>query len=666
MSPSKTTKKLGRFFLLAVLLIGPALAGSGLSNPAQSAAVLTLDEILKQISNYDGGIDSAPLWKLRDYIYTRKDIPAERAECETKLLQFLGTKATLTAKTAVCRHLRIIGGDKSIPVLQSLLGEKETADMALYALTKIPGPAADRALAQALDKTSGPTRIAVIASLGQRRAVESLAVLAPLLREGDGELAGAAALSIGAIGGESASNALLASYAGMRPDLRPTLAAAMLNCGEGLIAAKKDRPAFFLYDKLLTDAALPAAIRRAAMIGKISSSGDRASAILMEQLKGPDPVRQEAAIAKIRDIIKPEAIGPVAGILAGLPENSQVEVLAVLAGFPPEHVLASVLQAARSGAPAVRIAAFKTLQMIGDAGVVPFLAETAAKTRGAEQAAARGALGLLKGRPIDEAILAALAQKPAEEIQIELLAAVAERRIFAAKSAVSEFLTSPSHQIRVQAAKAMRTIGTPSDIPPVLDLLLKSKEGAELQETQTTAAALALKIANPDGRANAVKSRLAEEKTPAGRVRLIAVLGRIGDDSALPQIRAGLIDADEDVIDAAARALAAWPNGTPLEDIWKIAKTSLNETYRLLALQGFIRITAAAKYRLPEAAVGDLKIASELALRPEEKRLVLAALPSFACDDALELAESFLGDPGLKAEAQAAVDKIKAKLNRLK
>jgi HEAT repeat protein len=662
MSELKIVKKLGWSFLFAVLLIGPALAGSSLSNPAQSAAVLTLDEILKQIVTYNGGIDSAPFWKLRDYIYTRKDIPTERAECEAKLLQFLGTKATLSAKMAVCRHLRIIGSDKSVPVLQSLLQERETADMALYALTKIPGPAVDKALAQALDKTGGPTRIAVIASLGQRRAVESLAGLAPLLRGRDGELAGAAAQSIGAIGGEAASNALLAAYTGMRPDLRPILAAAMLKCGQGLMAAKNERPAVFLYDKLLTDKDLPASIRRAAMIGKIASSGDQSGAILMEQLTGSDPVRQEAAIAKIRDVFKPEAIGPVAGALGSLPENAQVEVLAVLAGFPRERVLAPVLQAAKSGAPAVRIAAIKTLQTIGDAGVVPFLAETAAKTHGAEQAAARGALDLLKGRPVDEAVLAALAQKPAEEIQMELLAAAAERRVFTAKGAVAEFLTSPSPKVRVQAAKTMRTIGTPSDIPPILDLLLRSEDDTERQEAETTIAVLAQKIADPEGRAGAVMGRLGTEKDASARVRLLGVLPRIGDDASLLTLRAALADPNPAVVDAAVRAFVAWPTTTPIEDVWRIHRSSGDETHKLLALQGFIRMTAAQKYRRPEEAVSDLRLAMESSRRPEEKRLVLAALPGFACEDSLKLAESLLGDPELKAEAQAAADKIKAKL----
>ncbi len=382
----------------------------------------------------------------------------------------------------------------------------------------------------------------------------------------------------------------------------------------------------------------------------------------MSALQGNDAARQDAAVLKIRDVISADAIGPVCGLFPVLSERVRIELLPVLAGYPKDKVLPVILAAAKGDVPTVRLAALKALELAGDATVVPFLAETGAKTRGAEQAAARNTLASIKGQDVDTAIVSRLDPKSGEDIQSELLLAVSERRIFAAKSAVASFLDAASPRLRLQAVKGLRTIGTPSDIPAVLDRLLKSDEGTELQETQTTAAVLSMKIADPDGRANAVKARLAEEKSLAGRARLIAVIGRIGDDSALPQLRMALAGSDADIVDAAVRALAAWPTGTPIEDIWKIAKTSSNETHKLLALQGFIRMTAAAKYRLPEAAVGDLKIASELARRPEEKRLVLAALPAFACAEALELARTIGSDPAVKAEADAALKAIGQKL----
>ncbi|MGD0781692.1 MAG: HEAT repeat domain-containing protein [Candidatus Aminicenantales bacterium] len=653
MKTPKLVKSMGAALLIAVLALGASFAGQ--------AAPASLDQILKAVASYNGGIDSAPFWALRDYVYARKDDPAARAQCEKALLAFLGAKATPTAKMAVCRHLRLIGGDESVPVLAGMLTAADTSDMALYALAKIPGPTADRALREALVKTSGATQISVMNALGVRGSGQAVPALASFLGQTKSDAAKAAASVLGRLGGPAASAALTKALAAAPADLKIVLAAALLSCGEQFLKDKDPSSAAALYDKVL-GANLNPTMNLAAMRGKISASGDKAAEVLMSALQGNDSARRDAAILKIREVIPPDAIGPICRLYPVLPERARIALLPILAGYPKDKVLPVILAAAKGDVPAVRLAALKALELAGDATVVPFLAETGAKARGAEQAAARNTLASIKGQEIDAAVVSRLDPQSAEDIQSELLLAVSERRIFAAKSAVASFLDAASPRLRLQAVKGLRTIGTPSDIPAVLDRVLKSEEGAELQETQTTAAALAMKIANPDGRSNAVKSRLAEEKPPAGRARLIAVLGRIGDDSALPQVRTGLAEADAGVVDAAVRALAGWPTGTPIEDIWKIAKTSSNETHRLLALQGFIRLTAAAKYRLPGAAVGDLKLASESARRPEEKRLILAALPIFAGPEALELAKTIGADPAVKAEADAAVRAINERM----
>jgi hypothetical protein len=63
----------------------------------------SLDQVLRELSTYDGGVDSAAVWKLRDYLMARKDNPAASAECEAKLLAFLKTRATPAAKMAASR-----------------------------------------------------------------------------------------------------------------------------------------------------------------------------------------------------------------------------------------------------------------------------------------------------------------------------------------------------------------------------------------------------------------------------------------------------------------------------------------------------------------------------------------------------------------------------------
>ncbi len=259
MKTPKFVKSLGTALLLAALAMSASFAGQ--------AAPASLDQILKAVASYNGGIDSAPFWALRNYVYTRKDDPAARAQCEAELLAFLGTKATPTAKMAVCRHLRLIGGDASVPVLGKMLLAADTSDMALYALAKIPGAASDRALRDALTKTSGAVQISLINAIGVRGSREAIPALVPFLGQTKTDAAKAAAYVLGRLGGPAAAAALNTAFAAAPADLKSILASSLLACAEQLIKDKDSSAAAVLYDKVLA-ANLSASINRAAMRGQ--------------------------------------------------------------------------------------------------------------------------------------------------------------------------------------------------------------------------------------------------------------------------------------------------------------------------------------------------------------------------------------------------------------
>jgi HEAT repeat protein len=322
----------------------------------------------------------------------------------------------------------------------------------------------------------------------------------------------------------------------------------------------------------------------------------------------------------------------------------------------------AALQAARSDSPDVRAAALRTLASAGDASTVPFLAETAASAqKGPVQDAARHALGGLQGREVDDAIVGALTQPSSDAVAAELLRAVADRRIFRAKPAVSASLAAPSTPVRIEAMKTLRAIGTPSDASPVLDVVATSGDDVERLEAEKTVTALLQKTGSPSGRSALIRARLVKEKDPAVRAKLIPLLPSTADGAALPVLRTALTNPDADVVDAAARAIAAWPTATARDDMLDLLKNAKDETHRLLAFAGLVRLTGLDVNRLPGAAVADLKMLSDLAWRPEEQKLVLGALATFPCQDALEMARAFLHNEALKAEAQAAIDKITPK-----
>jgi hypothetical protein len=54
----------------------------------------------------------------------------------------------------------------------------------------------------------------------------------------------------------------------------------------------------------------------------------------------------------------------------------------------------------------------------------------------------------------------------------------------------------------------------------------------------------------------------------------------------------------------------------------------------------------------------------DLATDPAEKRAVLALLPSYPCQESLEIAQRYLQDPNVATEAQAAANRLRAILNQ--
>jgi hypothetical protein len=171
-------------------------------------------------------------------------------------------------------------------------------------------------------------------------------------------------------------------------------------------------------------------------------------------------------------------------------------------------------------------------------------------------------------------------------------------------------------------------------------------------------------IAADDARSRQITARLAGAKDVDARMRLLGVLPLVGDANALPALRAALEDGAPEVIDAAVRAMTAWPTSAARDDILRLAQESRNETHRLMAIGGFVRTVRLDPYRDPKTAVADLRTAAALAWRPEEYKLVLGALTVFPCEEAVDLASGFLPEPSVNAEAQAAIDKIKAALSK--
>lgn len=634
-----------------------ALIGAGQNSHDWKSSRRILKQILDELAVYEYGQEEDILFRLRKYILGHKKNPFFREQCEHQLLLFLESGATLAGKMAACRQLRQIGSDRSVAVLEKMLFQNETSDMARYALEKIPGTKPGKALLQSLKNNTNKNKMGIISSIGQRGAVSAVQELSRLLNDSDISIAAASARALGWIGGSEAVEVLSIVLLEGKGEMRFQAATSLLKCAEKFQALNQSQQAVDLYEKLM-ELHFSTPVRQAALKGLLISNQNGAKSLLLDVLKGEDADLHAAAIGQIRAILKDSEIREVLNLMTKLPGRSQIALFPVLSYYPSQQVLSAVIKATENEDVGVRCAALEAVSILGDAAVVPFLAERAAQTQGREKRTAQFSMWNLKSPDVNQAIIRELIKVSDPSIQRELIRCVGERRIEEGKPILFDFASSSDPLIRQDAIRNLERMVRASDLPPLLDLLVQAEQESDKAALRKTLAASASTIENRNRRASVIIERLKTIQSEQERSDLLRVLGVFGDNRTLPLLRLALKKPNSPEYNSAVRALTEWPDFTPRDDLLWIAQTAEDLNLRVLSLRSYIQMIGNERYRSPIGVVQSLKKGLDVAERPEEKVQILALLPRFPCAQALKLAESLLSDESVKDEASLAIKKI--------
>ncbi|MFW6139828.1 MAG: HEAT repeat domain-containing protein [Acidobacteriota bacterium] len=644
-------------FILCFFLLSESVQSLTQSPPEKE-----LSDILKQLKTYEQGENDNLILELNSCIRSHKASEQGKLECEQQLISFLRKEATASGKMEACRHLRIIGTQKSVPILEEMLLKSETSDMARYALEKIPGAASDKALLQGLKKSNGLIKAGIVSSLGHRKVPEAIPYLEEMLNNNtDSYLSLASASALGHIKNPPATEMLLKAFLRTSGKLKTQITGSLLKCAEEYLSKGNSEKAQMIYDQIL-NSDLPFSLHNSAFKGKIKTSGPKATQLILETLKNKEKNIYPCCIEMIPEYFDATRISQITALLPTLPNSSKIPLISVLSLYPEKEVLQSVLESTHSSAQEVRLASLKTLKQIGTSSTVDFLAQYAARSKGKEQQQARSSLWGLKGINIDKTIISNLNSEKNPEIQIEYIKAVEERRIYPGKEALINKLSSPIPKISIRATKSIKEISSPEDIPKLIEFLLKTENHQNREELIHTIAFTALKIQNPLERGDMVIKALPEAKDPLSRTSMYLLLGRIGDDSTLPVLRKGLSDPNEIIQDAVVRAFSSWPTPTASDDVLHLAHATDKPDHQILCLRSYIKMIEMEPYRKPEAAVQSLETALNLAQRNSEKIMILGVLPKFPCDQAAELAQRLTQNKDIQQEAKKALSLIKEKM----
>lgn len=569
-----------------------------------------------------------------------------------KAMAVLRSDAPPSEKALACKSLAIYGNKEAVPLLAPLLGDEQLASWARIALEAIPNPACDAALRDALGKLNGKLLIGVINSLGVRRDAKAINPLAAKLKDPDPEVASAAAVALGQIGGRIAASTLTPWLTRAPAAVRPAVAEGCIRCAERFLAEKKLSEAAKLYDN----------VRRAniskqktleATRGAILARGPAGVAMLGEQLRSEDRAFFNMALHTAREIPGRAVAKLLLAELKRAPADRQPALLLTLADRHDPETLSAALEAAQTGAVELRLTAVQVLERICNPSSVSVLLNIAVQDDAALSQAAKSAVVKLPGQTVDNAIVALLKQPSvnARRTGIELIGA---RNL---RSAVPSLLQAAEDPAIANASlKVLGDLAGLDHMPALLGLLAKAKDSGPIE------AALTSIFARQTERAKCADLILPELANAHGthKLALLRLLRSAGGPKALAAVRSAAQDADVETKETALRALCDWPTPDALPDLAALAQQATDLKWKILALRGQLRLIpkqdAPADKKL--AALKELLPAIE---RTEEKRLLLAALGEIPTAGSLALIAPYLKTE-LKEEAAVAAVAVAEKI----
>ncbi len=232
---------------------------------------MEITELLKDVRTYDWGVSRDPLQVVDVEIRQSYGQAEHLKSLEDGLMEIVQSDAGHGAKRFAYQKLSQIATERSVPALAGKLTSVDEAEMARYALERIPSPAAVNALRSALSKTQGRAKIGIINSLGDRRDAPSTGQLGELLSDADPAVAAAAAWSLGKIGNVAALETLAKAKDSAKGPVRLEILHALLACADATLNNGGRMQAMAVYNDLKAES-MPKPVRNAAVRGLLQAA----------------------------------------------------------------------------------------------------------------------------------------------------------------------------------------------------------------------------------------------------------------------------------------------------------------------------------------------------------------------------------------------------------
>ena len=648
----RLTLFLMKLFPLSLAILALAVTGFGAD----------LSQWVAEASRYESGANAEPLRQIERAISESAGNASQRAEVENALVKMLDPAATFEARRFACAQLNIIGSESSLTAIAGLLKESETVGIACLALGGNPSPKVNGLLRSALGQAEGMARVQIIVTLGDRGDTQAVKALSDLARHDQGASGLAAIRSLGKI----ANDVALKELAGLRQAAKPEVvrAAVWASLVAADVAARPNPSAAnAIYQELLA-ASQPLPVRRAAFEGLLRADQDEGEKRVLATLRGTDDAMKASAIVHVRKMKSPSTSAQFAKELATLKPAAQVQLLNALAARNDPAARTAIAAQLFAEESSVRRAAVSAFATIGDASSVPVLAKAlgAATSSSDQQTLEMTIAALPGGAAVDQQILGLL-KTAAPATQASLVNVLARRANRTSVPAILDAADSPEPAVARAAFRALGKFGNPNDLKAILAKLMDLRAPTARGDAEAAAKAVITWSPQPERSYPAVAAALTNVQDVSARCSLISLLPACGGSQALAAVNSARADQRPQVRAAAFRALADWPGSEALDPLLELAQSENNNTERVLALRGAVRLLAGATDRSVQDVAAHFRQAMSAARNAEEKKLVLGGLSSFHDPVALTLVEPYLSDSEVQAEAALAATMLAVRVS---
>jgi HEAT repeat protein len=425
-----------------------------------------MEPVLARIARWDYSQARDPLYEFSGFLRSAIAAQQELPQIEARFVRMLepGAAVTPAARDYACRELSVIGTKASVPALARLLQDRSTADMARYALARIPGPDAAAALrtggspAPAEARPAAPSMVRVAAM-----SSAPVAALAKELESSDADVQAAAIRLLNRKTGAAVTTIFLEHYASLSPMGQYRVLYALADRGDA--SARK-----------LVRAAVKGSVPevRVAALGALGKIGDASSVPVLADASVNGTLPEQAAARE--SLYTLNTAGVDSAIAAGIGSSTgkvRLELIRAAGDRASSEAAEVLMQTAQQSDAEVALAAIRALRNAAGPEHAPALLAAVMKIANAgqrrEAALTLGSVMRRARKPDVGPVLAAYRAAPDKQIRLTLLDVMGQVSADEALPLLREGLKDPDAEIARGSILALTAWETSAPLPDLLN-----------------------------------------------------------------------------------------------------------------------------------------------------------------------------------------------------